>query len=240
MINKRILKTLLLALFIAGVFLNVSVLGQDSSLYDESSQAPGFYTHLTDFLRNERETFRSSTLDYKDFAIIFAVDLPLSMLCFWLAMWMVTKSKLFSPKRHLWFLLIFNLAWFIMLACYKFCWEILSFLIVRIRPDLREPMIEGFTVFVLVGAILIYIWLIARTFTTGFTPSILIAVVFHALYFAVIFCVMLAAPKENQFFDLTRKNLGARAVVRSYISDVDKITSGLPMPAFLRFRPYHL
>jgi hypothetical protein len=225
----------------------VIVVGEDISLaarggktYEESLENGGVYNRLVDFLHREKDAMKVSILEPKDFLVLFLTDLPISMLCFWLAMWLVTKSKSFSLKQHLWFLLIFNIAWFISLIGLKVCWGTLDFLIVRIRPELRETMIDGFSVFVLVTAILLYIWLLARSFTTGFYGSVAITFVFHLIYFLFIFCFMLVVPRGNQFFDLTSSRLGARAVVRSYLSDVGKITSGLPIPAFLRFRPYHL
>lgn len=238
--NTTIIKITILFLFIFIMFSRqVSVLGEDGEEYEQYLKSPGFYSKVVNFIRDTqkgKKTVPSNT----DFFTIQAADLLISGFLFWVGLKIITKSWRLAIKQYLWFLFIFNAFWFISLILFRTCWNILDFLIVRLRPDLTTAIVDGFSVCVLAAAVLIYIWLIARTFQLGFYNSLSLAFIFHLLYFLVIFATARIDSKNNRFLETAGKTLGFRAVIDSYLSDVGKVTTGVSVVKMLRFRPYHI
>lgn len=236
------LREIFICSFIAILFLNnLPAAGQDGKEYEEFLKQPRLYSSIINYLRKERKAERSFNYSPRDFVVLAAVDLFLSLFCLWLAMFVLTATKSLSVKRYLWFIFIFNFIWFIFLMLCRIGWQILDFLIIRLRPDLGAAFVDNLSLVAIVFAGIIYLWPLARTFGLNFYGALGVFSVSHLFYFLIIVLFFIfAGPKENMIFNLVKENLGIRQVLQSYLSDVDKVISGQNALSFIRIRPFHL
>lgn len=237
-------KRIFICLFIAVLFLNnLPVKAEDGKEYEEFLKQPYLYSRIINYLRKEKEAEAEQSSDYglKDSIVLFAIDLFLSLLCLWLAILLLTGTKTVSMKRYLWFMFIFNLTWFIFLLLFRVAWQVLDFLIIRLRPDLGTAFIDNLSLVVIISAGAIYLWLLARTFGLNFYGSLGVFLISHLSYFLVIFLFFLfVGLRENLVFNLVKENLGIRPIIQSYLADVNKIIWGQNTLSFIRIRPFHL
>lgn len=202
---------------------------------------PNLYSHIINYLHKEKTIAKSSKLEPADFIVLALTDLLFSLFCLWLAILLLTGMKNLWVKRYLWFLFIFNLTWLIFLLLFKFAWEALDFMIVKLRPDLGPLIIDNFSLVVIITAGLIYIWLLARIFSLSFFSALGTFLISHLLYFSIIFlCILFVSPKESKLFNLVKENLGIRPIIQSYLLDINKITSGKNILTLVRIRPFRL
>ena len=200
---------------------------------------PDLYNRTINYLK---EVGKEASLKAEpiDIVIVTLVDLFFSFLCLWLTMVFIGTKKFF-PKQYFWFLFIINLGWFIFLLIFRVVWNALDFLIIKLRPDLTGVVSDSFLLFMIITAILVYVWLLARTFNFNFFGSLEAFFISHLIYFVIIFVFFVFMPSQgNKLLELSKKNLGLRAVARTYISDVGKITSAGNILFLIRIRPFHL
>ena len=176
----------------------------------------------------------------KEQVVIYIVDLIISFLCTWFALWTYTMEAALS-KKYLWFLVSFNILGVIFLLGFQVCWEMLSYLVIRLQPDLSEGIQGGLCLIMIVSAIGMYIWLLARNFNLQFFGAARTFFISHALY-AVLIAVffMMISPGEKTMLGRAGKNLGFESIIQSYVSDLHTIVTHEPLTSLVRIRAYHL
>lgn len=239
--KSSLLKVIFICLFTITLFLNIPAMAKDGKEYEEFLKKPHIYSNIINYLRQERSAKESFNLRIEDLVVLIIVDLFLSLFCLWLAIRLLSGMRTLSVKRYLWFLFIFNLTWFISLLVFNVAWQVLDFLVVKLRPDLGLLIIDNLYLIAIVVAMLIYIWLLARTFGLSFFAALGVFFTSHLLYFLIIFLLFpMVTFKENRFFNLVKKNLGVKSVIQGYLSDINKIVSGQNILSYIRIRPFHL
>ncbi len=228
-------------LFIVNLFVGLPARADNGKEYEQYLKQPGLHSKIINYLRDTGKAEKPLDFKITDFIVLSAIDLLLSLSCLWLAGLLLIRKRALTVKSCSWFLFILNLSWFIFLLFLKVAWQALYFLVVKLRPDLGQLVIDNFSLLVIVSAVLIYIWLLARAFELNFIGASYTLLASHLCYLLIIFLFFLSVNfQENRFFNLAKKNLGIRPIVQTYLSDVGKITSGRDMLSFIRVRAFHL
>lgn len=202
---------------------------------------PAFISSIGAYFQRELKKEKSQDIRPGESAVLFFSDLVLSLACLWLSLLFTAGLKLFSAKQYLWFLFMLNLSWFILFAIFKGVWEVLYFLIIRLEPGLAAVTLHNFSVAVVITLSLVYIWLIARTFSLNFFSSLKVAIILHLLYTVVILLLAgFVKPQEKGWLKFAEENFSFRAVADCYISDIRKITFKMSLLSLIRPRAFHL
>lgn len=202
---------------------------------------PALISSIGTYFQRELKKEKARDIRPGESAVLFFTDLVLSLACLWLSLLFTAGFKLFSAKQYLWFLSMLNLSWFILFAIFKGVWEVLNFLIIRLEPGLTAVTLHNFSLAVIIAVSVVYIWLIARTFSLNFFGSLKVALSTHLIYAAVILLLVgLVKPQEKGWLKLAEENFRLGAVADCYISDIRKITSKMPLLSLIRLRAFHL
>ncbi len=171
----------------------------------------------------------------------FVIDLFFSLFCLWVSVWLFTREAKLVLRRYFWFILFFNLSWFCMLIFLKGAWLVLDYLIVRLQPDTIGVVLNNYISAVFIIAVIIYIWVLARTFGLTSLTALGTLVVSHLFYLIVVFLVLsFAVSPGSPQFDAVRNYFGAKPIVFGYLSDIEKAVSSNNILDFVRIRPFHL
>ena len=203
----------------------------------------GTLTGSMDFLhkvvREEGEKVPQK-MDIKETVILTVGNLVLSLLCLVLAVFLVTKVP--ASQKYLWFLFIFNVSWFIMVIIAKGVWATLDYLVIKLEPALAGGIYDHFFIIFVIVTMLIYIWLLARTFGLNFYGALGSFLVAHFIYFFVVafFLAVFSPYNESRVFSLIGENIGIRSVIRSYVGDMNSISHNADIGSFVKFKYYHL
>lgn len=234
-------------LFIFILFFNIFVLAEErwdwdyeNWNYEESLKEQGVKNTIINYLRREKAQVSDARLELKDYGILLVIDTVLAFICLYLAIFLTSGKKTLTTKAYLWFFFIFNIAWFIAMLFLNILWRTLKFFVINLQPNLESAFIDHFSIFIVIFAVAVYIWLLARTFGLNFGGSVSVFLISHVIYFIIIFILSLRFFGNHHILELMRENLGAKAVLRSYLSDSSKITSNRWVLEFFRFRPYHI
>ena len=218
-----------------------TLVAQNNNIPEESSSIQNIYTQIIDYLRKERGVETPYNFTLTEFIIFFVIDLGLSLFCLWAAILLLVAVKVRFAKTFPWFLFIFNFTWLLMLLFFRLFWQSFGLLLVRLQADLAPAMIDNFSFFIIIIACLIYIWLLARTFSLNFFGALGVFLASHIFYFLIIFLFFLTVTiKDNRFFNLAKENLGIKPVIKSYLSDVNNVTSNKSVLELIRIRAFHL
>ncbi|MFH0790879.1 MAG: hypothetical protein V2A64_04525 [Candidatus Omnitrophota bacterium] len=245
--ENRVLIGMFIFLIYAVLYLTYPAAGKDEQQYnqeyEESLKTPGIYNETVNYLRKERKSNRFLKLDLKDMIIFSAADLFISLFCLWITLALLTAATDFAFKKYRWFLFISNLTYLLFLLALKLFWKSLEFLTIRLQPNLELQVIDSFTLFVIIAAALIYIWLLARTFQLNFFGASGTFLISHLLYFLIILGLLFIfriALKEDNFLNSAKENLGIKLIIQSYLSDIHKITSGCQIWDLIRIKMFHM
>jgi hypothetical protein len=202
---------------------------------------PDFYNKAIRYIQQERRVVTAFQPGWGEWIILLIIDLPLSLLCLWLALYLVTGLKIFPYKKYLWFLFVLNLGWFVSLLIFRVVWTILYFMVIRLEPALYGVILDNLTLAVILSAVFVYIWLSARTFGLNFLNSLRTLLISHLLYVvAILAFFFFVGFLQADWLKLAKEELGWNPMFRSYIADVSKITNKLNVLSLLRFRAFHL
>ena len=239
MMKKKIFIGILILILSAVSF--TTLVAQNNDIAEESSSIQNIYTQAIDYLRKERGIETSFNFTIEEFIIFFVLDLIVSLFCLWAAVLLLVAVRVRFTKTFPWFLFIFNFTWLLILLLARLTWMSFGLLLVRLQSDLAPIIIDNFSFFIIIIACLIYIWLLARTFSANFFGALGVFLASHIFYFLIIFLFFSFAPvKENRFFNLAKENLGIKPVIRSYLSDVNIVTSDKSILDLIRIRAFHL
>lgn len=238
MFKRAISVSLLLSfLLVAGAGLSFAQsVGQD---YAKFMKEGSTYAKLAGFLRLEQQRTDTSRVEAKDIVIVNAIDFFFSALCLWTAILVMTGVKVLEIKKYLWFVLAVTLCWYCMLVGFKLFWGMLDFLVIRLRPELKDALVDFFSISILTMAVLTYIWLLARTFGLGFVGSLSVFGLSHIIYFAAIFIFAAVAPVKDRYCELIRFHMGLAPSIQAYLRDLYKLVSSNNILVLLRLRFYH-
>jgi hypothetical protein len=179
-------------------------------------------------------------LTLEEHAVVYSLDLLLSLLCLWGTVWLLTKSNLFVFKRYFWFFVALNLAWAAVMSLLRAGWEVLDFLVIRLEPSLRPVCVHYFFFAMVILALVLFIWLLARTFSLGFFNAIKVCLMSNIAYFVILGLISFFLRVEAPLVWLVKDHLGLGASVSNYARDVGKITAKEPLASLMRLRLYHL
>ena len=207
--------------------------------YSKFMKEGSTYAKLAGFLRVEQKHTAASKVDSKDIAIAYAVDFFFSALCLWLAVLIMTGIKTLEIKKYLWFIVAATLCWYFILIGFKMFWGMLDFLVLRLRPELKDALVDFFSISILTMAVLTYIWLLARTFNLGFVGALMVFGLSHAIYFIGIFIFAAVTPTNNHYCELIRFRIGLGPSIQAYLRDLYKLVSNNNFLTLLRIRFYH-
>jgi len=179
-------------------------------------------------------------LEPKDAVILTVGNLVLSLFCLLLAISLIAKASV--PKKYLWFLFIFNITWLIVTLIAKGVWSSLDYLIIKLQPDLAPRFYDHFLLYFVIATILVYVWLLARTFNLNFFGAVGSFVVAHIAYFFIVaFVFSVYRPSvQNALYLAARETTGARGVMASYIGDMNSITTHTSIYSFIKIKYFHI
>jgi hypothetical protein len=199
---------------------------------------PDIYNGLINYI-HEGVKAAPPNLGIAEFLFIFSVDLLFSLGCMYLAMLCLRIRA--NVKQYAWFLFIWNSGWFIFLLGFRGIWEALDYLVIRLDPGLLGVIADNFSISLIFAAVLVYIWLLARTFSLGFFGASGLFFLSQLFYFAVIFTLFLFLPlQEGGFLKSAQETLGLKPAINSYLADVVKILSRQNVLLLIKIKPYHL
>ncbi|MFH1772433.1 MAG: hypothetical protein ABH872_06415 [Candidatus Omnitrophota bacterium] len=240
--NKRFqaLVAAAICLYCGSLFLCMPVSGENSDDYEDFLKKPSRYSSVVNYLRNENRKFSNFALTVKEAVYIYSFDLLLSTLCLWAALWLSRGTKKVLIKEFVWFLIAINLAWFVTLLFLKGLWAVLTYLVLKLRPDLKTAFVDNYYVAVVVFSVCLYVWLLARTFNLTFLGSLKTFLVSQAIYFVIVGFCFTFLPRDNYISKLSQNTVGLKYCIRQYVSDVNKIAYDSNVFSFFRVRFYHL
>lgn len=196
------------------------------------------YNRIMNYIWQERGK-KATVLSLAETAVLFAVDLLLSLFCLWLTIFLLTRVKTLVLKSYLWFLLAWNITFAIQILFFRGAWRFLQFAITRLEPNSAGPVLEHYPLVLISVAALLYIWLLCRTLGLNFSGGVGTFLISHFVYFTLIFLV-LALTAKLDVNSTARQGLGIRPTIRNYLVDSDNITSGKYLFTLFRIKPFHL
>lgn len=177
----------------------------------------------------------------EEVVFINMLDLVISLLILFLVSWMVTGYKCLDIKKFLWVLISFNLFRTVFLLIARVVWEVIGEYVMKMETNELGVFLDQFALVLIVISILLYIWVLARTFNQKFFGALKIFFFSHLIYFLIIFLVFLIInPVEDSFFSIVRDNLGIKPVIRSYVLDIKKIAGFEGSWALFRLGFFHI
>lgn len=207
---------------------------------DEQTSGSNFYDSMLHRIETAREE-KPINLPLQERITVTCVDIVVSLLCLWLAVLIITNLNIWDIKKYGWIFISFNVIWFIFLLFFRFGWEIIDFIALKLEPGLLDTILNNFTLILIISAIAIYIWILARTFSLNFLGALKLCLVSHLIYFLFIFLFSIASSHlENPVSALLRNNLGVNSVFHGYVSDMHKIAHRQEWLSLLRVRVFHL
>ena len=213
----------------------------NAKTYEESLEQSDLYNQILNNLQTEKELIRPLNLNPTESIFLDLLDLFFSAFCLWGAMLLLVGNKLIPFKRYFWFLFIINLSWFLLLLLFRGVWMALDYLVIHLQPDLLLNVLNNFSFAVILTSVIVYIWLLARSFSLSFFGALGSFLLSHLIYFVIIFSFFsFVKVNGNKWFDLAKQNLGLSPAVQSYLSDVNKINSDHSVVSYVRFRVYHI
>ncbi len=204
----------------------------------EFLKSPDIYNWLLNYI-HEAGKAGPVSLGIAESLVLFGIDLTLSFLCLYLS---ISALRIRArAKQYAWFLFIWNFGWFIFLLIFKGIWEVLDYLVIELQPQLLGVVTDNFSIVVIFTAVLVYIWLLARTFSLGFFGATGLFFTSQAAYFAVIFTLFLFIQSpESGLLRAAQETLGLKPAVNCYLADIAKILSRQNILLLVKVKPYHL
>lgn len=249
------LKKAVILLLLFSLFLSQPAFAQDSKTADSQNPAEalrsrvdnflsnlGIYNHIIKYIRQGEGKNRTVVLKPEQFIVLFAIDLVLSLLCLFLTIFFLTRTKSLLIKPYIWFLCIWNIAFALLLIFFRGAWRFLEFALVRLEPDLAPNIIEHFPIALISVGILLYIWLLARTFGFNFYGALGTLFFSHLIYLLLIFLALALTVKldARDLSSAIGQSLGVRNCINSYLTDSENITGNKYILHLFRIKAFHL
>jgi len=101
---------------------------------------------------------------------------------------------------------------------------------------------DHFFVYFVIATILVYVWLLARTFNLNFFGALGSFAVAHIAYFFIVFFIFAVySPQiQNKLYLVARDTTGIRGVVSSYVADMNNITTSASFYSFIKIKYFHI
>jgi len=249
------LKKAVILLLLFSLFLSQPLFAQDSKAADSQNPAEalrsrvdnfisnlGIYNHIIKYIRQEKDKNKAVVLKPVQFIVLFAIDLILSLFCLWLTIFFLTCTKSLLVKPYIWFLFIWNIIFALQLIFFRGAWRFLEFVLVRLRPELTPGILEHFPIALISVGILLYIWLLARTFGFNFYGALGTLFFSHLIYFLLIFLVLILTVKldTRDLSSAIGQSLGVRNCINGYLADSENITGNKYILHLFRIKAFHL
>jgi hypothetical protein len=203
----------------------------------------GTLTESMDYLHKvvlEEGKKEPQKMEVQESIILTVGDLVVSLLCLCLAVFLVTKVP--ASQKYLWFLFVFNVSWLVLIVISKGVWSVLDYLVIKLEPKYAATIYDHFFIIFVIVSMLVFIWLLARTFGMNFFGAVGSFVLAHVFYFFVVAFVftVFTFNNESRIFTLARENIGIRSVIRNYAQDMNNIAKKADIGAFIKVKYYHL
>jgi hypothetical protein len=184
---------------------------------------------------------QTKAVDLTDMAAVFLVDLLLSGFCLWLSIWILFKSPKLVLRVYLWFVLIINLSLTIILIIFKIAWKAINTLVISQAPELETVILDKFAYFLLITAVIVFIWLMARSFNLHFFGTLEAFFVSQALYLLLVFIIIVSVGNSAEGISkMARENFGIKHNLRTYFSEMHSVAYGKSFFNLQKMRVYHL
>ncbi len=238
--RKKIFFTIIILLFtlLSGIFY-LCAFAKNKSSYETFLFQHDFYRNIVIYFRYAKEVIKEFTFDYNDLLLMIIVDLPFSLLCLWLALYSLPTRQPYEFKNYIWFLFAINIGRFIGFLFFKGVWMAIEGVVINFKPHWRLPFTEAFYLYVILSWVIVYIWLLARTFKLSAFGAARTFVISHLIYCSVVYAFVLFVP-DKRIASFVNKNMGLRTIVQSYILDVDKIAQRAPFLSLIRIKSFHM
>jgi len=196
---------------------------------------------MSKYVSVQRNSVQMRSFSWLDLVATILVDLPLSCFCFWLMLWLFKGVNDLSIMKLLSFLLVYNISRFMAFIFFKGLWWTLDFFVIRLDPSLKTIIADYFFIVFFVGMILLYIWILARSFKLDFIETVKVSLASHLAYFLIVFLVTRFINFEsNQYLKLVNKNIGLAPIVQTHLIDAAKIVEKKSLLSLIEFRPFHI
>ena len=207
---------------------------------DDASSDKGIYAAMTDFLYAQRPSGMEQPLTAQDAAVYIVVDVLVAFVCLWVALYFMSGQKIVEFKRYFWFFIALNIGWFVILYLNYFFWGMLDYLVLRLRPEYKNELLNFFFVAIIVESAVLYIWLLARNFSLDFIGAAGTFVISQAIFFIIFFIFSIAAPKNSTYCVVVNNHIGFLPSLHGYLRDAAAISSHGGVMSLIRLRFYHL
>ena len=246
--KKFCLLTCLISLF---VLVNAITVGAESKVRPSEKRSPSSLNILKSFgvseeiahyfQINDTSIKTPPKLSLLENILVACIDIVVSLLCLWLALVLVSGTWSLDFNRYMKFLLFFNIVWFGSLVLFKLLWAAFDYLVIKLQPDMAGIISRNFAIAVISLEIIVYLWLLARVFSMKFFGILLTCVITQLFYFTIIFLIVTFIPmQDSQLFGLLKNNLGFKAEVNRYFSNLYKLTSGENVISLVQLKAYHI
>lgn len=243
--TKKIFASFLLAFFLLSVFafsltLQAANYGDYQKIFKKKN--PCFM--FIDFVNSEQKQVKNYKYNYYDYIVIGLINLPISFIAFWVGIRFFAgkreHQKTRRIKRYIWFLFASNLFWFLTVFVFTFLWGAVDYLVLRIQPNLFDFMVDVFIFTLFFFSIIIYLWLLSRTFELEFSDACKTAILVHLIYAITSAAILTVTPYDTKIGTSLRKNMGYKLLLRGYVIDTFNISENKPIINYLRLRSYVL
>ena len=239
--NNIIKKGLFLALavFMSILLFNTYALSAVPAAYNNFMAHHSIYRSIITYFDYAKGAMKGYSFGYKDLAFMVGVDLPLSLFFLWIALRLLSGRREREVKNYVWFLFAINIWRFLSFLSFYLLWLVVDNLVISFRPQWRVPFMDILSIYAISVFFGVYVWLLARTFKTGFFGSLKVFFISHILYCAVAALAVFAIP-NNRIASFVDKNMGLKPIVQGYLRDVEKISQGDNVFSLVRIRAYHM
>ncbi len=209
------------------------------NIYNRFLANQDYYKSIIMYFRHAKGDVSGYSFNYKDLLLMLGADLPLSFLCLWLSLRLLSGRRGPETKNYIWFIIAVNIGRFLSFLSVYFVWSVIKYFIIALKPAWEQSIINGFYVYAILMFFIVYVWLQARTFGLSALDSLKVFFISHALYCGIVALFVFVVPNKHavEFVD---KNMGFEPIIQSYLLDVDKISKGDNMLYLARLRMYHI
>ncbi|MCM8801082.1 MAG: hypothetical protein NC912_03600 [Candidatus Omnitrophica bacterium] len=246
-------KKILIFLILISVILNQSLYAQHmqqvfkikppslKEKIDEFIASLNLYNRIITYIQNVRAIESEKDVKPSLFKTSNIIDIFLSFFSLFIVMYFFMHLKNMRIRKYLWFIFIWNIAWFVELFVLRGVWSVLN-LILGLRPDLEQVIQDNSCLIFIIVSSLIYIWLLARSFSLDFKGALSTFLASHLIYFIFAFLAIQITLSLGlkRFHYAFKQDLGAYPIFRDYIMDNTYLAKEQSVLSLLKIKGFHL
>ena len=215
---------------------NASALAQDNDAFSS-----GYNSRSVETLRDGSRKADQAIGRLGDVFLVGLIDIAISGICLIIAI-LIHGRQYLKIKAVLWMLLAFNVAGPLLFVLFKAVWLALNYFVIRLDPTRAGP-ISGIMLQCFVAASgLLYLWLLARSFQTGFLGSLKVMLISQVLCLSLLWAIprVLPAKNDSNLVRALRDSMNLQAQVDKYTDQNLAICGKASFTKAFYVRAYHI